>query len=187
MQPFHLFLTSSVLSLLVTTYRNTGYDCSPVKEQSMDYLPMSLSMAESVSNICAWTVTDLCIVHQTRSFPSLDGMAPQARSPSLTLGLFAIHCPANPGRNVGNLAAGLQTARKARASSWRILSRHAARGGLCGAYFYGPCICRLDQWFFVIESIFFILGGKVFCYCSFQSRLHHGLGHGSVHHFDHNS
>lgn len=141
----------------------------------MDHLPMSLSMA----GICLPTfVLGPLLIYglstQLNIFPPLGWYGPSDWIlPSLTLGLFYAAYIARLTR-AGMLETlqldYVRTARAKGASSWRILTKHASRGGLLPVItFLGPAFAGLISGSFVIESIFFIPGlGKFFVTAAFN-------------------
>ena len=98
---------------------------------------------------------------QLNIFPPLGWYGPSDWIlPSLTLGLFYAAYIARLTR-AGMLETlqldYVRTARAKGASSWRILTKHASRGGLLPVItFLGPAFAGLISGSFVIESIFFI-------------------------------
>jgi len=141
----------------------------------MDYLPMSLSMI----GVCLPTfvlgpLLIFALSNQLAIFPPLGWYRPSDWVlPSLTLGLFYGAYITRLTR-AGMLEAlqqdFIRTARAKGASSWRILTQHAARGGLLPVVtFLGPAFAGLISGSFVIESIFFIPGlGKFFVTAAFN-------------------
>ena len=93
--------------------------------------------------------------------------------PSFTLGLFYAAYVARLTR-AGMLETLQQdyvrTARAKGATPWRVVTRHALRGGLLPVVTYlGPAFAGLVSGSFVIESIFFIPGlGKFFVTAAFN-------------------
>ena len=111
---------------------------------------------------------------QLNIFPPLGWYGPSDWIlPSLTLGLFYAAYIARLTR-AGMLETlqldYVRTARAKGASSWRILTKHASRGGLLPVItFLGPAFAGLISGSFVIESIFFIPGlGKFFVTAAFN-------------------
>ena len=174
---FPVSLTLGVLSLLVALLIGipAGMIAALRRNSWMDYLPMSLSMA----GICLPTfvlgpLLIFALSTKLGVFPPLGWYGPSDWVlPSLTLGLFYAAYIARLTR-AGMLETLQQdyvrTARAKGASSWRILSRHAARGGLLPVLtFMGPAFAGLISGSFVIESIFFIPWlGKFFVTAAFN-------------------
>ncbi len=141
----------------------------------LDYLPMSLSMI----GICLPTfvlgpMLVFVLSSQLDLFPPLGWYGPSDWAlPSLTLGLFYAAYVARLTR-AGMLETLKQdyvrTARAKGASTWRVVTRHALRGGLLPVVtFLGPAFAGLISGSFVIESIFFIPGlGKFFVTAAFN-------------------
>lgn len=174
---FPVSLTLGVLSLLIALCLGipVGMVAALRRNSWMDYLPMSLSMV----GIClpTFVLGPLLIFALSTNlgvFPPLGwyGLGDWIL-PSLTLGLFY-------GAYIARLTrAGMletlqldyiRTARAKGASSWRILTKHAAKGGLLPVVtFLGPAFAGLITGSFVIESIFFIPGlGKFFVTAAFN-------------------
>jgi oligopeptide transport system permease protein len=145
------------------------------KNTWLDYLPMSLSMA----GICLPTfVLGPLLIYifstQLGLFPPLGWYGPSDWFlPSFTLGLFYAAYVARLTR-AGMLETLQQdyvrTARAKGATPWRVVTRHALRGGLLPVVTYlGPAFAGLISGSFVIESIFFIPGlGKFFVTAAFN-------------------
>ncbi len=174
---FPVSLTLGLLSLLIALMVGipAGMIAALRKNSWVDYLPMSLSMA----GICLPTfVLGPLLIYalstQLGMFPPLGWYGPADWVlPSLTLGLFYAAYIARLTR-AGMLETLQQdyvrTARAKGAKSWRILTKHAARGGLLPVVtFLGPAFAGLITGSFVIESIFFIPGlGKFFVTAAFN-------------------
>ena len=174
---FPVSLTLGFLSLLIALFLGIpiGMVAALRRNSWMDYLPMSLSMA----GICLPTFVLgplLIFVLSTNLgvFPPLGWYgAGDWVLPSLTLGLFYAAYIARLTR-AGMLETlqldYIRTARAKGASSWRILTKHATRGGLLPVVtFLGPAFAGLITGSFVIESIFFIPGlGKFFVTAAFN-------------------
>jgi len=174
---FPVSLTLGVMSLLIALCLGipVGMVAALRRNSWMDYLPMSLSMV----GIClpTFVLGPLLIFALSTNlgvFPPLGWYGPDDWIlPSLTLGLFY-------GAYIARLTrAGMletlqldyiRTARAKGASSWRILTKHAAKGGLLPVVtFLGPAFAGLITGSFVIESIFFIPGlGKFFVTAAFN-------------------
>ncbi len=174
---FPVSLTLGSLSLLIALLIGipAGMIAALRKNSWIDYLPMSLSMI----GICLPTfvlgpILIYTLSTQLRIFPPLGwyGLSDWVL-PSLTLGLFYAAYIARLTR-AGMLETlqldYIRTARAKGASSWRILFKHAARGGLLPVLtFLGPAFAGLISGSFVIESIFFIPGlGKFFVTAAFN-------------------
>ena len=174
---FPVSLTLGVLSFIIALLIGIpgGMIAALRRNTWMDYLPMGLSMA----GICLPTFVLgplLVFVFSTQLalFPPLGWYgASDWVLPSLTLGLFYAAYIARLTR-AGMLETlqqdYIRTARAKGASSWRILTKHAARGGLLPVVtFLGPAFAGLISGSFVIESIFFIPGlGKFFVTAAFN-------------------
>ena len=174
---FPVSLTLGVMALLIALCLGipVGMVAALRRNSWLDYLPMSLSMA----GIClpTFVLGPLLIFALSTNlgvFPPLGWYGPgDWILPSLTLGLFY-------GAYIARLTrAGMletlqldyiRTARAKGASSWRILTKHAAKGGLLPVVtFLGPAFAGLITGSFVIESIFFIPGlGKFFVTAAFN-------------------
>ena len=174
---FPVSLTLGILSLLIALCIGIpiGMIAALRRNSWMDYLPMSLSMA----GICLPTFvlgpllifalsTNLGVLPPLGWYGSGDWVLP-----SLTLGLFYAAYIARLTR-AGMLETlqldYIRTARAKGANSWRILTKHAAKGGLLPVVtFLGPAFAGLITGSFVIESIFFIPGlGKFFVTAAFN-------------------
>ncbi|MEK9772771.1 MAG: ABC transporter permease subunit [Opitutae bacterium] len=174
---FPVSLTLGILSLLIALLIGipAGMIAALRRNSWMDYLPMSMSMA----GICLPTfvlgpLLIFALSTKLGMLPPLGWYGPSDWVlPSLTLGLFYAAYIARLTR-AGMLETLQQdyvrTARAKGASAWRILSRHAARGGLLPVVtFLGPAFAGLISGSFVIESIFFIPGlGKFFVTAAFN-------------------
>ena len=174
---FPVSLTLGILSLLIALCIGIpiGMIAALRRNSWMDYLPMSLSMA----GIClpTFVLGPLLIFALSTNLgvlPPLGWYGPgDWVLPSLTLGLFYAAYIARLTR-AGMLETlqldYIRTARAKGANSWRILTRHAAKGGLLPVVtFLGPAFAGLITGSFVIESIFFIPGlGKFFVTAAFN-------------------
>ena len=174
---FPVSLTLGVLSLLIALCLGipVGMVAALRRNSWMDYLPMSLSMA----GIClpTFVLGPLLIFALSTNLgvlPPLGWYGPgDWILPSLTLGLFYAAYIARLTR-AGMLETlqldYIRTARAKGANSWRILTKHAAKGGLLPVVtFLGPAFAGLITGSFVIESIFFIPGlGKFFVTAAFN-------------------
>ena len=174
---FPVSLTLGILSLLIALCIGIpiGMIAALRRNSWMDYLPMSLSMA----GICLPTfiLGPLLIFALSTNLgvlPPLGWYGPgDWVLPSLTLGLFYAAYIARLTR-AGMLETlqldYIRTARAKGANSWRILTKHAAKGGLLPVVtFLGPAFAGLITGSFVIESIFFIPGlGKFFVTAAFN-------------------
>ena len=174
---FPVSLTLGVLSLGVALFIGIpgGIMAALRKNTWLDYLPMSLSMA----GICLPTfVLGPLLIYifstQLGLFPPLGWYGPSDWFlPSFTLGLFYAAYVARLTR-AGMLETLQQdyvrTARAKGATPWRVVTRHALRGGLLPVVTYlGPAFAGLISGSFVIESIFFIPGlGKFFVTAAFN-------------------
>ena len=174
---FPVSLTLGILSLLFALCIGIpiGMIAALRRNSWMDYLPMSLSMA----GICLPTfvlgpLLIFALSTKLGVFPPLGWYGPgDWVLPSLTLGLFYAAYIARLTR-AGMLETlqldYIRTARAKGANSWRILTRHAAKGGLLPVVtFLGPAFAGLITGSFVIESIFFIPGlGKFFVTAAFN-------------------
>ena len=174
---FPVSLTLGVLSLGIALFIGipAGIMAALRKNTWLDYLPMSLSMA----GICLPTfVLGPLLIYifstQLGLFPPLGWYGPSDWFlPSFTLGLFYAAYVARLTR-AGMLETLQQdyvrTARAKGATPWRVVTRHALRGGLLPVVTYlGPAFAGLVSGSFVIESIFFIPGlGKFFVTAAFN-------------------
>lgn len=174
---FPVSLTLGILSLLIALCIGIpiGMIAALRRNSWMDYLPMSLSMA----GIClpTFVLGPLLIFALSTNLgvlPPLGWYGPgDWVLPSLTLGLFYAAYIARLTR-AGMLETlqldYIRTARAKGANSWRILTKHAAKGGLLPVVtFLGPAFAGLITGSFVIESIFFIPGlGKFFVTAAFN-------------------
>ena len=174
---FPVSLTLGILSLLIALCIGIpiGMIAALRRNSWMDYLPMSLSMA----GIClpTFVLGPLLIFALSTNLgvlPPLGWYGPRDWVlPSLTLGLFYAAYIARLTR-AGMLETlqldYIRTARAKGANSWRILTKHAAKGGLLPVVtFLGPAFAGLITGSFVIESIFFIPGlGKFFVTAAFN-------------------
>ena len=174
---FPASLTLGILSLLIALCIGIpiGMIAALRRNSWMDYLPMSLSMA----GIClpTFVLGPLLIFALSTNLgvlPPLGWYGPgDWVLPSLTLGLFYAAYIARLTR-AGMLETlqldYIRTARAKGANSWRILTKHAAKGGLLPVVtFLGPAFAGLITGSFVIESIFFIPGlGKFFVTAAFN-------------------
>ena len=174
---FPVSLTLGVLSLGIALFIGipAGIMAALRKNTWLDYLPMSLSMA----GICLPTfVLGPLLIYifstQLGLFPPLGWYGPSDWFlPSFTLGLFYAAYVARLTR-AGMLETLQQdyvrTARAKGATPWRVVTRHALRGGLLPVVTYlGPAFAGLISGSFVIESIFFIPGlGKFFVTAAFN-------------------
>ena len=174
---FPVSLTLGILSLLIALCIGIpiGMIAALRRNSWMDYLPMSLSMA----GIClpTFVLGPLLIFAFSTNLgvlPPLGWYGPgDWVLPSLTLGLFYAAYIARLTR-AGMLETlqldYIRTARAKGANSWRILTKHAAKGGLLPVVtFLGPAFAGLITGSFVIESIFFIPGlGKFFVTAAFN-------------------
>ena len=174
---FPVSLTLGILSLLIALCIGIpiGMIAALRRNSWMDYLPMSLSMA----GIClpTFVLGPLLIFALSTNLgvlPPLGWYGPgDWVLPSLTLGLFYAAYIARLTR-AGMLETlqldYIRTARAKGANSWRILTKHAAKGGLLPVVtFLGPTFAGLITGSFVIESIFFIPGlGKFFVTAAFN-------------------
>ena len=174
---FPVSLTLGILSLLIALCIGIpiGMIAALRRNSWMDYLPMSLSMA----GIClpTFVLGPLLIFALSTNLgvlPPLGWYGPgDWILPSLTLGLFYAAYIARLTR-AGMLETlqldYIRTARAKGANSWRILTKHAAKGGLLPVVtFLGPAFAGLITGSFVIESIFFIPGlGKFFVTAAFN-------------------
>ena len=174
---FPVSLTLGVLSLGIALFIGipAGIMAALRKNTWLDYLPMSLSMA----GICFPTfVLGPLLIYifstQLGLFPPLGWYGPSDWFlPSFTLGLFYAAYVARLTR-AGMLETLQQdyvrTARAKGATPWRVVTRHALRGGLLPVVTYlGPAFAGLISGSFVIESIFFIPGlGKFFVTAAFN-------------------
>ena len=174
---FPVSLTLGILSLLIALWIGIpiGMIAALRRNSWMDYLPMSLSMA----GIClpTFVLGPLLIFALSTNLgvlPPLGWYGPgDWVLPSLTLGLFYAAYIARLTR-AGMLETlqldYIRTARAKGANSWRILTKHAAKGGLLPVVtFLGPAFAGLITGSFVIESIFFIPGlGKFFVTAAFN-------------------
>ena len=174
---FPVSLTLGLLSLLIALLIGipAGMLAALRKNSWLDYLPMSLSMV----GICLPTFVLGPLLIYTLStqlgiFPPLGWHGPSDWVlPCLTLGLFYAAYIARLTR-AGMLETlqldYVRTARAKGASSWRVLTIHAARAGLLPVItFLGPAFAGLISGSFVIESIFFIPGlGKFFVTAAFN-------------------
>ena len=174
---FPVSLTLGILSLLIALCIGIpiGMIAALRRNSWMDYLPMSLSMA----GIClpTFVLGPLLIFALSTNLgvlPPLGWYEPgDWVLPSLTLGLFYAAYIARLTR-AGMLETlqldYIRTARAKGANSWRILTKHAAKGGLLPVVtFLGPAFAGLITGSFVIESIFFIPGlGKFFVTAAFN-------------------
>jgi len=174
---FPVSLTLGILSLLIALCIGIpiGMVAALRRNSWMDYLPMSLSMA----GIClpTFVLGPLLIFALSTNLgvlPPVGWYGPEDWIlPSLTLGLFYAAYIARLTR-AGMLETlqldYIRTARAKGANSWRILTKHAAKGGLLPVVtFLGPAFAGLITGSFVIESIFFIPGlGKFFVTAAFN-------------------
>jgi len=174
---FPVSLTLGILSLLIALCIGIpiGMVAALRRNSWMDYLPMSLSMA----GIClpTFVLGPLLIFALSTNLgvlPPVGWYGPEDWIlPSLTLGLFYAAYIARLTR-AGMLEIlqldYIRTARAKGANSWRILTKHAAKGGLLPVVtFLGPAFAGLITGSFVIESIFFIPGlGKFFVTAAFN-------------------
>ena len=174
---FPVSLTLGLFSLIIALIIGipAGMVAALKRNSWMDHLPMSLSMA----GICLPTfVLGPLLIYglstKLNIFPPLGWYGPSDWIlPSLTLGLFYAAYIARLTR-AGMLETlqldYVRTARAKGASSWRILTKHASRGGLLPVItFLGPAFAGLISGSFVIESIFFIPGlGKFFVTAAFN-------------------
>jgi oligopeptide transport system permease protein len=174
---FPVSLTLGVLSFIIALLIGIpgGMIAALKRNTWMDYLPMGLSMA----GVCLPTfvlgpLLIFAFSTQLALFPPLGWYGGSDWVlPSLTLGLFYAAYIARLTR-AGMLETlqqdYIRTARAKGASSWRILTKHAARGGLLPVVtFLGPAFAGLISGSFVIESIFFIPGlGKFFVTAAFN-------------------
>ena len=174
---FPVSLTLGILSLLIALCIGIpiGMIAALRRNSWMDYLPMSLSMA----GIClpTFVLGPLLVFALSTNLgvlPPLGWYGPgDWVLPSLTLGLFYAAYIARLTR-AGMLETlqldYIRTARAKGANSWRILTKHAAKGGLLPVVtFLGPAFAGLITGSFVIESIFFIPGlGKFFVTAAFN-------------------
>ena len=174
---FPVSFTLGILSLLIALCIGIpiGMIAALRRNSWMDYLPMSLSMA----GIClpTFVLGPLLIFALSTNLgvlPPLGWYGPgDWVLPSLTLGLFYAAYIARLTR-AGMLETlqldYIRTARAKGANSWRILTKHAAKGGLLPVVtFLGPAFAGLITGSFVIESIFFIPGlGKFFVTAAFN-------------------
>lgn len=174
---FPVSLTLGILSLLFALCIGIpiGMIAALRRNSWMDYLPMSLSMA----GICLPTfvlgpLLIFALSTKLGVFPPLGWYGPgDWVLPSLTLGLFYAAYIARLTR-AGMLETlqldYIRTARAKGANSLRILTKHAAKGGLLPVVtFLGPAFAGLITGSFVIESIFFIPGlGKFFVTAAFN-------------------
>lgn len=174
---FPVSLTLGALSLTIALLLGipVGMIAALKRNTWMDYLPMSLTMA----GICLPTfVLGPFLIYglstQLGLFPPLGWYGPSDWFlPSLTLGLFYAAYIARLTR-AGMLETlqqeYIKTAKAKGATPWRILTKHAARGGLLPVMtFLGPAFAGLISGSFVIESIFFIPGlGKFFVTAAFN-------------------
>ena len=174
---FPVSLTLGLFSLIIALIIGipAGMVAALKRNSWMDHLPMSLSMV----GICLPTfVLGPLLIYglstQLNIFPPLGWYGPSDWIlPSLTLGLFYAAYIARLTR-AGMLETlqldYVRTARAKGASSWRILTKHASRGGLLPVItFLGPAFAGLISGSFVIESIFFIPGlGKFFVTAAFN-------------------
>jgi oligopeptide transport system permease protein len=174
---FPVSLTLGLFSLIIALIIGipAGMVAALKRNSWMDHLPMSLSMA----GICLPTfVLGPLLIYglstQLNIFPPLGWYGPSDWIlPSLTLGLFYAAYIARLTR-AGMLETlqldYVRTAQAKGASSWRILTKHASRGGLLPVItFLGPAFAGLISGSFVIESIFFIPGlGKFFVTAAFN-------------------
>ena len=174
---FPVSLTLGILSLLIALWIGIpiGMIAALRRNSWMDYLPMSLSMA----GIClpTFVLGPLLIFALSTNLgvlPPLGWYGPgDWVLPSLALGLFYAAYIARLTR-AGMLETlqldYIRTARAKGANSWRILTKHAAKGGLLPVVtFLGPAFAGLITGSFVIESIFFIPGlGKFFVTAAFN-------------------
>ena len=174
---FPVSLTLGILSLLIALCIGIpiGMIAALRRNSWMDYLPMSLSMA----GIClpTFVLGPLLIFALSTNLgvlPPLGWYGPgDWVLPSLTLGLFYAAYIARLTR-AGMLETlqldYIRTARAKGANSWRILTKHAAKGGLLPVVtFLGPAFAGLITGSFVIASIFFIPGlGKFFVTAAFN-------------------
>ena len=174
---FPVSLTLGILSLLIALCIGIpiGMIAALRRNSWMDYLPMSLSMA----GIClpTFVLGPLLIFALSTNLgvlPPLGWYGPgDWVLPSLTLGLFYAAYIARLTR-AGMLETlqldYIRTARAKGANSWRILTKHATKGGLLPVVtFLGPAFAGLITGSFIIESIFFIPGlGKFFVTAAFN-------------------
>ena len=174
---FTVSLTLGILSLLIALCIGIpiGMIAALRRNSWMDYLPMSLPMA----GICLPTfvlgpLLIFALSTKLGVLPPLGWYGPgDWVLPSLTLGLFYAAYIARLTR-AGMLETlqldYIRTARAKGANSWRILTKHAAKGGLLPVVtFLGPAFAGLITGSFVIESIFFIPGlGKFFVTAAFN-------------------
>ena len=174
---FPVSLTLGILSLLIAICIGIpiGMIAALRRNSWMDYLPMSLSTV----GIClpTFVLGPLLIFALSTNLgvlPPLGWYGPgDWVLPSLTLGLFYAAYIARLTR-AGMLETlqldYIRTARAKGANSWRILTKHAAKGGLLPVVtFLGPAFAGLITGSFVIESIFFIPGlGKFFVTAAFN-------------------
>lgn len=174
---FPVSLTLGAFSLLIALLLGipVGMVAALKRNTWLDYLPMSLTMA----GICLPTfVLGPFLIYglstQLGLFPPLGWYGPSDWFlPSLTLGLFYAAYIARLTR-AGMLETlqqeYIKTAKAKGATPWRILTKHAARGGLLPVLtFLGPAFAGLITGSFVIESIFFIPGlGKFFVTAAFN-------------------
>jgi len=174
---FPVSLTLGLLSFIIALLIGIpgGMIAALKRNTWMDYLPMGLSMA----GVCLPTfvlgpLLIFAFSTQLALFPPLGWYGGSDWVlPSLTLGLFYAAYIARLTR-AGMLETlqqdYIRTARAKGASSWRILTKHAARGGLLPVVtFLGPAFAGLISGSFVIESIFFIPGlGKFFVTAAFN-------------------
>ena len=174
---FPVSLTLGILSLLIALCIGIpiGMIAALRRNSWMDYLPMSLSMA----GIClpTFVLGPLLIFALSTNLGVLPPLGWHGPGdwvlPSLTLGLFYAAYIARLTR-AGMLETlqldYIRTARAKGANSWRILTKHAAKGGLLPVVtFLGPAFAGLITGSFVIESIFFIPGlGKFFVTAAFN-------------------
>ena len=174
---FPISLTLGALSLVIALLIGlpVGIIAALRKNSWLDYLPMSLSMA----GICLPTfVLGPLLIYvfstQLSLLPPLGWYGPADWVlPSFTLGLFYAAYIARLTR-AGMLEALQQdyvrTAIAKGASSFRVVTKHALRGGLLPVITYlGPAFAGLISGSFVIESIFFIPGlGKFFVTAAFN-------------------
>ena len=174
---FPISLTLGALSLVIALLIGLpiGVVAALRKNTWFDYLPMSLSMV----GICLPTfVLGPLLIYvfstQLSLLPPLGWYGPADWVlPSFTLGLFYAAYIARLTR-AGMLEALQQdyvrTAIAKGASSFRVVTKHALRGGLLPvATYLGPAFAGLISGSFVIESIFFIPGlGKFFVTAAFN-------------------
>lgn len=153
----------------------SGVIAAVKQNTALDYIPMSLAMM----GICVPTfvmgpILVLVFALNNEWFNASGWFFPRDRFlPALTLGAYYAAYLARLSRG-GMLEIlnqdFIRTARAKGASSWRIVTKHALRGGLLPVIsFLGPAIAGLLTGSFVVESIFQVPGlGRFFVTSAFN-------------------